>query len=101
MPRINISAGPIRVTIRASVSVTGGAHPGRRRTRRRLAATVLVVLAGMGAAAVALTLLVSFAVGSGHGGNAAGTGGGAFSPAVVRTRRPPTGYTVTFRYRDP
>jgi enterochelin esterase-like enzyme len=101
MPRISISAGPIRITIRASISVTGDAHPGRRRTRRRSAATVLAVLAGLGAAAIALTLLVSLAVGSGHGGNAAGTGGGAFSPAVVRTRRPPTGYTVTFRYHDP
>jgi enterochelin esterase-like enzyme len=101
MPKISISAGPIRITIRASVSVRGNAHPGRRRTRRRSVATVLAVLAGLGAAAVALALLVSFAVGSGHGGNAAGTGGGAFSPAVVRTRRPPTGYTVTFRYRDP
>ena len=101
MPKISISLGPIRVTVRASLSVTGEPHPGRRRTRRRLVATVLaacVVLAGVSAA---IAVVVTAAVSSGHGARVAGTGGGVFSPAVVRTRRPPTGYTVTFRYRDP
>ncbi len=101
MPKLSISAGPIRITIRASVSVAGDAHPGRPRTRRRILAIVLAIVAGVGAAATALALLVSFAVGSGHGITGAGKGGGVFSPSVVQTRRPPTGYTVTFRYRDP
>ena len=101
MPKISISLGPIRVTVRASLSVTGEPHPGRRRTRRRLVATVLAVCVVLGGVSAAITVLVISLVSSGHRANVAGTHGGVFSPAVVRTSRPPTGYTVTFRYRDP
>jgi len=100
MAKFNISLGPIRITFRASFSVAGGSQPGRRWTRRRRLATVLAAFAVFGGVSAAIGVLLISAVGSGHGANAAGTGS-AFSPTVVRTRRPPTGYTVTFRYRDP
>lgn len=62
---------------------------------------MLALLAVLGGTAAAIAVLLASVVSSGHGANTAGTGSGVFSPAVVRTRRPPTGYTVTFRYRDP
>lgn len=105
MPRFSISAGPIRIAVRASIAVSReprSSSPKQRWTHRRLLATVLVVVAVLGGVSAASAVLVGLAVGTGHHVKAGSTGpGGRFSPDVRFTRRPPTGYTVTFRYRDP
>ena len=61
----------------------------------------LILLA---AAAVAVVLVVVGVLVTSGGGGTSGrqaSGGGGFSPVVRYTGRAPTGYTVTFRYRDP
>src|SRR5579859_5455071 len=60
----------------------------------------------MSAATVAvLSGVLVLAAGGGGGGGAsvrgAGASGAVFSPVIQHTGRPPTGYTVTFRFRDP
>ncbi len=56
------------------------------------------MLAGGGLVA-GLVLLLS-ACGGGGGGTSTSSNRGGFSPVVRHTGRGPTGYTVTFRYRD-
>jgi enterochelin esterase-like enzyme len=96
MPNVSISIGPIRITIRAAISVSGDQQrPARRPRALRLAAAVCVLVAM--AAVVATAVVLASVVGGGGGGGREA----AFSPAVQRTGRGPTGYVVTFRYRDP
>ena len=100
MPNFSISAGPIRITIRASISVSGDPQSSvRRRLVLRLAAAVGTVAAV--AAVVATVVALVSVLGGGGGSHGGSRREAAFSPAVQRTGREPTGLVVTFRYRDP
>ena len=103
---LSIPLGPIRISVKASASITREPGPpspaSRRHLRRRLALAALVLLALAGALTIALAAIQPSAPRSLYGVSPPDMGRGAtFSPIVRRTSRPPTGYRVTFRYRDP
>ena len=94
MRRLRVTAGPVRIAIGASISIASNPRPSGRpgRTRRRVLAIGLPLFTALGALAVTTGLLNT------SGG--AGAPSAALSPSVRFTGKAPTGYTVTFRYRD-
>lgn len=106
MRRTSISWGPIHISIKASISVFRPPRLERSAPRRllflRRAVAVLAVLAALLGVLVAVGVLNPFGASSVHPTSTPDTGGSVgFSPVVAYTGRPPTGYEVTFRYRDP
>ena len=101
----SLSLGPLRLSVRASVSVSVSVTPKAERSsrqllvRQRMAVASLVLVAALVGVFVGLVVANGSNIGSRNGQARVGTV--ALPPLVRYTGRPPTGYVVTFSYRAP